>query len=144
MIVYILEFWCVCFVLGVCVCVCLTVLYVLAAYMCVPYAYLMPTEARRDSQMTWDWSYRQLQLLCSCRESNLGSLQKHQEVLITSGRSLQTQWKVDEPKHSSFGREQNVCSERYRTHQKFRERWFVATKPDKAFCKKGCIYTKFQ
>lgn len=52
---------CVCFALGMCVSVyVLSVLYVLAAYMFVPYAYLMPTEARRDSQMTWDWSYRQL------------------------------------------------------------------------------------
>lgn len=52
---------CMCFVLGECVSVyVLSVLYVLAAYMFVPYAYLMPTEARRDSQMTWDWSYRQL------------------------------------------------------------------------------------
>lgn len=44
---------------------------------------LVPSEVGRGWRTSWDWSYRQLELLCGCWEQNLGALQEQQALFIT-------------------------------------------------------------
>lgn len=55
-------------------------------YMCIPHAYLVPTEAKKGQNIPWNWSYS-YQLLCCYREINPDPLE-NQQVLLASESSL--------------------------------------------------------
>ena len=51
-------------------------------HICTPCAHLVPTEVRREHQITWNWSFTDgCEPPCVCQELNLGPLQEQQVPL---------------------------------------------------------------